>query len=98
MAERASSARDDVLICGDRENLTLANITAAGAFLGPSNGPRKPVLGDERRDRGPGRPGSGGRFGLPQEVRHEPGARHSLVFRSQNSVNGHALYPTMGVN
>jgi hypothetical protein len=49
----SSSARDDVLICGDRENLTVANITAAGAFLGPSNGPRQPVLGDEQ-DAGPG--------------------------------------------
>jgi hypothetical protein len=49
----SSSARDDVLICGDRENLTVANITAAGAFLGPSNGPRDPVLGDEQ-DAGPG--------------------------------------------
>ena len=44
----SSSARDDVLVCGDREDLTVANITAAGAFLGPSNGPRRPVLGDEQ--------------------------------------------------
>lgn len=49
----SSSARDDVLICGDREDLTVANITAAGAILGPSNGPRDPVLGDEQ-DAGPG--------------------------------------------
>lgn len=49
----ASSARDDVLICGDREDLSVANITDAGAFLGPSNGPRDPVLGDEQ-DAGPG--------------------------------------------
>ncbi len=49
----SSSARDDVLICGDREDLTVASITAAGAFLGPSNGPRDPVLGDEQ-DAGPG--------------------------------------------
>ncbi len=49
----SSSARDDVLICGDREDLTVSNITAAGAFLGPSNGPRDPVLGDEQ-DAGPG--------------------------------------------
>ncbi len=50
---RSSSARDDVLICGDREDLTVADITAAGAFLGPSNGPRDPVIGDEQ-DAGPG--------------------------------------------
>jgi hypothetical protein len=49
----SSSARDDVLVCGDREDLTLANITAAGALLGPSNGPRDPVIGDEQ-DAGPG--------------------------------------------
>lgn len=48
-----SSARDDVLICGDRENLTVTNITNAGTSLGPSNGPRDPVLGDEQ-DAGPG--------------------------------------------
>jgi len=48
----SSSARDDVLICGDREDLTIDNITAAGAFL-PNNGPRDPVIGDEQ-DAGPG--------------------------------------------
>ena len=48
----SSSARDDVLICGDREDLTINNITAAGAFL-PNNGPRDPVIGDEQ-DAGPG--------------------------------------------
>ena len=53
-APTASTApRDDVLICGDREDLTVANITAAGAFLGPANGLRDPVLGDEE-DAGPG--------------------------------------------
>ncbi len=48
----SSSARDDVLICGNREDLTITNITAAGAFL-PNNGPRNPVIGDEQ-DAGPG--------------------------------------------
>ena len=48
----ASDARDDVLICGDRVDLTMSNIFAAGAFLGPSNGPRNPVIGDEQ-DAGP---------------------------------------------
>lgn len=49
----SSSARDDVQICGDRIDLTLDDITAAGAFLGPDNGPRDPVIGDEQ-DSGPG--------------------------------------------
>lgn len=48
-----SGARDDVLICGDRVDLTMSNIFAAGAVLGPSNGPRSPVIGDEQ-DAGPG--------------------------------------------
>lgn len=49
----ASDARDDVLICGDRVDLTMNNIFQAGAVLGPSNGPRNPVIGDEQ-DAGPG--------------------------------------------
>ena len=49
----SSDARDDVLICGDRVDLTMSNIFAAGAVLGPSNGPRSPVIGDEQ-DAGPG--------------------------------------------
>jgi hypothetical protein len=48
-----SDARDDVLICGDRVDLTMNNIFAAGAVLGPSNGPRNPIIGDEQ-DAGPG--------------------------------------------
>ncbi len=50
---RSSSARDDVLICGDRIDLDVGDITIAGLFLGPSNGPRDPVIGDEQ-DAGPG--------------------------------------------
>jgi len=52
----ASSARDDVLICGDRVDRTLADITDIGdvilPFL-PSNGTRDPLIGDEQ-DAGPG--------------------------------------------
>jgi hypothetical protein len=50
---RSSSPRDDVVICGDRIDLTVDDITIAGLFLGPSNGPRDPVIGDEQ-DAGPG--------------------------------------------
>ena len=52
----SSSARDDVLICGDRVDRTLSDITVIGdvilPFL-PSNGTRDPLIGDEQ-DAGPG--------------------------------------------
>lgn len=41
------AAQDDVLFCGQRVDLTLSDVTAAGAFFGPGNGPRIPALGDE---------------------------------------------------
>lgn len=52
-AQASASAQDDRLICGRRVDLTVPDITAAGAFLGPSNGLRDPLIGDEQ-DAGPG--------------------------------------------
>lgn len=52
----ASSPRDDVLICGERVDRTLSDITDIGdIFLPfiPSNGTRDPLIGDEQ-DTGPG--------------------------------------------
>ncbi len=44
---RSFAAQDDIIFCGQRIDLTVADITAAGAFLGPGNGPRIPAIGDE---------------------------------------------------
>jgi hypothetical protein len=52
----ASDARDDVLICGDRVDRSLSDITDIGDFIIPpldSNGTRDPLIGDEQ-DAGPG--------------------------------------------
>jgi len=52
----ASSARDDVLICGNRVDRALADITDIGDVIIPaldSNGTRDPLIGDEQ-DAGPG--------------------------------------------
>ena len=52
----SSSPRDDVLICGDRVDRSISDITDVGdvflTFL-PSNGTRDPLIGDEQ-DAGPG--------------------------------------------
>ncbi len=45
---RGFSAQDDIIFCGKRIDLTVADITNAGLFgLGPGNGPRTPAIGDE---------------------------------------------------
>ncbi len=45
---RGFGAQDDVVFCGKRIDLTVSDITIAGAFgLGPGNGPRTPAIGDE---------------------------------------------------
>ena len=52
----ASSPRDDVLICGERVDRTLSDITDIGDLILPfipSNGTRDPLIGDEQDD-GPG--------------------------------------------
>jgi len=52
----SSSARDDVLICGDRVDRMLSDITDIGDVFFPfvpSNGTRDPLIGDEQ-DAGPG--------------------------------------------
>ncbi len=42
------AAQDDIVFCGKRIDLTVSDITIAGAFgLGPGNGPRTPAIGDE---------------------------------------------------
>lgn len=55
-AQAGASAQDDRLICGQRVDLTLNNITDVGDVLLPfldSNGTRDPLIGDEQ-DAGPG--------------------------------------------
>jgi hypothetical protein len=51
----ASSPRDDVLICGERVDRSISDITDIGDFIlpFPSNGTRDPLIGDEQ-DAGPG--------------------------------------------
>lgn len=49
---RSFAAQDDVFFCGTRIDLTVSDITDAGAFLGPGNGPRTPAIGDEVDDCG----------------------------------------------
>jgi len=42
------AAQDDIIFCGKRIDLTVADITVAGGLgLGPGNGPRTPAIGDE---------------------------------------------------
>lgn len=55
-AQASASAQDDRLICGQRVDLTLNNITDVGEVVLPfldSNGTRDPLIGDEQ-DAGPG--------------------------------------------
>ncbi|HSB61002.1 MAG TPA: hypothetical protein VLI67_04745, partial [Vicinamibacteria bacterium] len=55
-AQASASAQDDRLICGQRVDLTLRNITDVGDVVMPfldSNGTRDPLIGDEQ-DAGPG--------------------------------------------
>jgi hypothetical protein len=55
-AQASAGAQDDRLICGQRVDLTLNNITDVGDVVLPfldSNGTRDPLIGDEQ-DAGPG--------------------------------------------
>lgn len=56
VAQASASAQDDQLICGQRVDLTIRNITDVGDVIVPamaSNGTRDPLIGDEQ-DAGPG--------------------------------------------